>query len=273
MKRICRAVRGFCALGTVAAVLAVSSTASLAENTSALSSRQSLGRSLFNDMRLSADASTSCATCHLPDKAFTDRRRTALGIGAKIGTRNTPSLLNAAAHDSFSWDGRRDSLESQVLAPFTNSREHGFKNLDEVTKRIAANPSYREQFARAFEDQQVSAPNIAAALAAYVRSVAGGPSRFDRYWFNGDKAALTEFERRGFEIFRGAGQCVVCHGISDDRAAFTDNRFHSLGVGAAKLHDRLAESATRALSATQVPGGHPNSPICGRVKLPHPEHT
>jgi cytochrome c peroxidase len=79
----------------------------------------SLGARLFADQRLSGDGTISCATCHRPDRAFADGLPVARGIGNQSGTRNTPTLLNASLSSRFPWDGRRASLEEQVLDPFT----------------------------------------------------------------------------------------------------------------------------------------------------------
>jgi cytochrome c peroxidase len=84
-----------------------------------------LGERLFLDQRLSADGKVSCATCHAPDKAFTDALPVAVGLGERKGTRNSPTLLNVTDHDAFFWDGRRATLEEQVLDPFLNPAEHG----------------------------------------------------------------------------------------------------------------------------------------------------
>src|SRR5438552_3428587 len=54
-----------------------------------------LGRQLFFDQRLSADASISCATCHNPKFAFSDGKQTSAGIHGRPGTRNSPTILNA----------------------------------------------------------------------------------------------------------------------------------------------------------------------------------
>src|ERR1700689_4412401 len=55
-----------------------------------------LGRKLFYDPRLSKGNTVSCASCHNPNYAFTDRVPIARGIGRLLGVRNTPTLLNAA---------------------------------------------------------------------------------------------------------------------------------------------------------------------------------
>src|SRR5262245_12215728 len=72
-----------------------------------------LGKALFEDARLSADGTVSCATCHRPELAFTDGLAVSKGVRQQQGTRSAPSLLNAAYSTSQFWDGRRESLEAQ----------------------------------------------------------------------------------------------------------------------------------------------------------------
>lgn len=214
---------------------------------SAPSAAAVLGEKLFFDKSLSADGSISCATCHRPDRAFADGRPVAEGIRRASGTRNTPSLLNVGDHDVLLWDGRRETLESQVLEPLTNPLEHGLSSTARIVSKLRGNESYRALFERSFGRPQVDLSDIAAALAAYVRSLGGGLSRFDRYWSLGDKAALNETERYGLEVFRGPGQCASCHVIDGARAKFTDDKFHSLGVGHAKLSQGLAEATRKVV--------------------------
>src|SRR5690348_4965738 len=94
-----------------------------------------LGRRLFFERRLSRDGSVSCATCHDPQRAFTDERRVARGIGGRAGTRRVPRLVNRGYGTSFFWDGRAGTLETQVLQPILNPREMGM-TLDDVLARL-----------------------------------------------------------------------------------------------------------------------------------------
>src|SRR6476620_10505887 len=90
--------------------------------------RVRLGRWLFYDTRLSADGTVSCATCHVPDRAFSNGTRFARGTGGHAGLRKTPSFINAAhalVPNRFGWDGRAASLEKQSLLPVANPFEMG----------------------------------------------------------------------------------------------------------------------------------------------------
>lgn len=213
------------------------------------STRVNLGEQLFFDKRLSADGSISCASCHQPERAFTDALAVSVGTRGQKGTRNAPTLVNTALQASFFWDGRREKLEDQVLDPFVNAREHGLRDARQLVALVDADASYRSQFAAIFPGSEVNPANIASAIAAYVRSLSAGSSRFDRFWTGGDHAALSESERRGFEVFRGPGQCASCHAIEKPHASFTDNKFHSVGIGMAKLGGQIGAAAERSMRA------------------------
>lgn len=206
-----------------------------------------VGERLFFDKRLSADGTVSCASCHKPELAFSDGLSVSVGIGGKKGTRNAPSLLQTAGQTSFFWDGRQPTLERQVLEPFFNEREHGLRDTASLISIVAGDPALVSEF-KAIYPQGVSQEAISSALAAYVRSLAPAPSRFDRYWKGREQAALNGAERQGLDLFRGAAQCATCHSIREGDAPLTDNKFHSLSVGLVGLAPTLAKAATKAMN-------------------------
>jgi cytochrome c peroxidase len=167
----------------------------------------SLGRQLFFDRRLSVDQSISCATCHIPGRAFSDGRPIAAGVLGRTGRRNVPALINRGYGRAFFWDARSSSLETQVLAPISDPNEMGFA-VDEAAARV-----------------ELSREQISFALASYVRSILSGNSRFDRF-VNGAQATLTADEQRGLQMFRSKGNCTACH-VGPN---FTDARTHNTGV-------------------------------------------
>lgn len=199
-----------------------------------------LGRKLFFDQALSASGHVSCATCHQPSVAFSNNMPVAEGVGGATGTRNTPSLLNVAFARNLFWDGRRKTLEEQVLDPFVNPREQGLGNHDALLILVRSRADYRKMFEDAFPgNRRPTTEQIAAALAAYLRSLLSGDSGFDRYFFAGEQEALSAAAKRGFDIFRGRAGCVECHQIGEKSALFTDHDFHSLGVGFERIANRL----------------------------------
>lgn len=217
------------------------------DGTPQVSERIDLGRRLFFDSRLSANGEISCASCHNPDKAFSDGLALARGIEGRTGTRNTPSVLNAGHNSSQFWDGRRASLDEQVLDPLTNPNEHGLPNLDDALQRIRADEPYRSMFMQSYAvgPDQIDTPQVGSALATYIRSLTAGDSPADRYLYSADKQALSASEVRGLELFRGRAQCASCHTIGDKSALFADGGFHSLAIGFDRLGPKLAGLARR----------------------------
>jgi len=82
-----------------------------------------LGARLFSDPRLSGGGDRSCASCHRPERSFTDGRRRARGLTGASLARNTPSLWNLAWSEAYFWDGRAPSLEAQVRMPIVAADE------------------------------------------------------------------------------------------------------------------------------------------------------
>lgn len=191
-----------------------------------------LGKKLFFSPLLSADGSISCATCHDPAKAFTDGKRVSTGIGGKSGKRNAPTVLNAAYNKSQFWDGRAASLEEQAAGPMFSPEEMGH-SMKGVEAKLSADPEIRAMFEAAFGPGPVTLDGVTKALASYQRTLLSGNSPFDRYYFGGDPAALSDAARRGFEIFRDPqrGNCATCHVVEERFALFTDHKFHNLGAG------------------------------------------
>jgi len=194
-----------------------------------------LGQRLFNDKRLSADGSISCASCHHSDKAFTDGLKTAKGINGLTGTRNAPTVMNAAFYQRFFVDGRAKSLEAQALGPLTNPIEHGLKNSQAIIDIIKADANYRRDFKAVFKVDEITPLHIGKAIASFERTLIGGNSKFDQYYFGRDRSQLSKSAARGLRIFRRKGNCANCHEISWNNARFTDNRFYNIGVGSKQL--------------------------------------
>jgi cytochrome c peroxidase len=183
-----------------------------------------LGKQLFFDPRLSGDNDLSCASCHVPAKAFADSLARAKGRGGQPLARNTPTLLNAGFHRSLFWDGRARSLEEQALAPLQAADEM-HQDLGELEKELDAVPGYVQQFASVFETRATRAA-VAQALAAFLRTLRTGPSPFDRY-LQGEKDALSEEAKEGLRLFLGDAGCARCH----RGPLLSDGEFHRLGVG------------------------------------------
>jgi cytochrome c peroxidase len=193
-----------------------------------------LGKRLFHDPRFSRTGKLSCASCHEDGKAFTDSpRSTSEGVDGQVGPRNAPTVANAAYAKLQFWDGRSKSLEEQARQPFVNPTEMGLANLDAVVERVRADASYMTAFRRVFgkAGKQPAIGDIAKAIASYERSLIYGNSPFDRFYFKGQRDAMTPEAIRGMTVFLGHGHCATCHPVEKTHALFTDDRFHDIGIG------------------------------------------
>jgi cytochrome c peroxidase len=202
-----------------------------------------LGDKLFHDTRFSRTGEVSCSTCHDKDKGFTDNLPVSEGILKLKGTRNAPTLINAAYMRSQFWDGRETSLESQSAQPFLNPVEMGLENHEPILKVVRTDPKYLQLFQKAFDitGDRITMEEVQHALATFERTLIAGNSPFDRYYYGGDKTAMSPAAIRGLEVFIGQGRCVSCHVIEQTQALFTDNRFHMIGVAATQMPKDLDE--------------------------------
>lgn len=173
-----------------------------------------LGRQLFSEPMLSGNNKRSCASCHLPEKYFTDGLKQSLAFdGHSPVRRNAPSLLYAAYQYGQFWDARAPTLENQVMEVIVSENEMN-GSFTEIEKRLKVHRRYQRLFRRAFPAEQpgefFKPGYIAAAIAAFERSLPVMHSAFDEY-MNGDKTALTPQQIQGFNIFMGKAQCGTCH--------------------------------------------------------------
>lgn len=211
-----------------------------------------LGDKLFHDQRFSVDGTVSCATCHNDKKAFTDSPlKTSEGHNKLTGTRNAPTVLNAAYFTTMFWDGRSSSLEDQSQFPMVNPVEMGLPNHDPVLKIVREDPAYVDGFRKAFgkSGQDVTMDEVKKAIAAFERTVVSGDSPFDRWYFGGDANAMSDQAKRGFNVFVGQGRCVSCHAVEQTQALFTDNKFHNIGVGINRIQADVPRLAGEFLKA------------------------
>lgn len=233
----------------------------------------SLGRRLFEDVRLSHDSTISCATCHMPNQAFAEPRAVSHGIGIRARKRNAPSLINVDVFRStFDWDGRAATIEEQLRVVFSVAGDMGI-DIGEAVARVSTDSNYNTQFLRVF-GRQADVDGLVGALVAFQRSLVVSESRFDRFYLGGDSTALSSSEIRGWELFRSVRSgCAGCHPPLPDPEGsgvllFTDRVFHNLGVG--YENGRLDDVGRYAVTLSPVHWGAFQTPSLQNVGLTAP---
>lgn len=184
-----------------------------------------LGQLLYFDKRLSKNNTISCNSCHNLSTFGVDNEPTSPGDRGEKGSRNSPTVLNAAFHKTQFWDGRAKDVEEQAGMPILNPIEMAIPSKEFLVKRLTEIALYKELFKKAFPDekQPLNYENIAKSIAAFERQLIA-PSRFDKY-LQGDAAALSVKEKKGLVSFINIG-CVTCHSGS----LLGGNSFQKFGV-------------------------------------------
>lgn len=176
-----------------------------------------LGRVLFYDVKLSANNTIACASCHEQATAFSDSRLRSVGFEGGHTERHSMGLSNARyySNGAFFWDERATTLEQQVLMPIQDSVEMG-TNLDVLVLELAATSYYPDLFEDAFGDSDITSERVSKALAQFVRSIVSYRSKYD-VGVQADPpfSNFTAQELAGRELFRtAAGGCGTCHGTN-----------------------------------------------------------
>lgn len=167
-----------------------------------------LGEKLFFDKRLSQDNSVSCASCHQPKYAFTDRKKVGEGVQGRKTLRNTPTLINVAYSKHFMFDGAIKTIEEQVLAPISDSNEMN-SSMREIVQKLKYDVYYRKQSKKIF-GTEITPFVITRSIAAYVRLLTNDNSKFDLF-FRDKKSVLSPGEKRGWNLFSKKLACTQCH--------------------------------------------------------------
>jgi cytochrome c peroxidase len=184
--------------------------------------RVELGRQLFNEPRLSVNNSLSCADCHRLASGGADNKPFSIGFNGQPVAINTPSVFNASLNFRQFWNGRADTLETQVHDVVQSPSEMG-SNWEHVVQTLSTDATYKAAFAKAYADG-VSMINVQNALASYERTLISGNSRFDQYLL-GNTDILTLDEKYGYQRFKDYG-CITCHqGVN-----IGGNMFQKFGV-------------------------------------------
>ena len=209
-----------------------------------------LGRKMFYDRRLSHTDTISCAICHVPEMGFAHNElATAVGTEGRSVPRNSPSLLNTALLSRLFHDAREHSLENQVWGPLLSHNEMANPSPGYLINKIRNIPDYENLFEEAYGTGP-SIDTISKAFSAYEYTLLSGNSAFDRWYYGGERNAISNKAKEGFKLFSGKGACVTCHLVGEDSTLFTDEKLHNTGIGfKASMH---VEPPTKQL--TLVPG-------------------
>lgn len=213
-------------VGTCQATMTTHSTLSpLPEPPTLKSEEVALGKALFFDGRLSGDGITACASCHAPEKAFTDGEPLSAGYTNTLYFRNTPTLMNAANKKLVFWDGRLPGSDLPTVVRDHLTEAH-FMQADGrlLIERLRQIPEYEEAFKKAYGGEPAYG-RILDALSAFLRSLQSEDAPIDRY-LKGDRGALSAGAQQGLALFAGKAGCIQCH----SGTMLTDDSFHKLGV-------------------------------------------
>lgn len=185
-------------------------------------SKFELGRTLFYDPDLSRDSTISCASCHLQYAGFTHiDHALSHGIDGKIGTRNSPVLINLAWQQSFHWDGGVSQLNKQAMNPLTHAKEMD-NTLEEILRRLNHSEYYQRRFQQAFGDRVVTTDLLLKALSNFTIGLVSAQSKYDQV--KNHQARFSEQEKEGYTLFKK--YCASCH----QEPLFTRNEFKSNGL-------------------------------------------
>ncbi|MEH6457394.1 MAG: cytochrome c peroxidase [Cocleimonas sp.] len=200
-----------------------------------------LGRVLFYEKQLSANATIACASCHLQANGFSDPNQFSIGFQGVTTTRNSMGLANSKYYERghFFWDERADTLEDQVLEPIQNDIEMGL-SLEQAESNIIGQSYYPYLFEQAFGDSTITSERMSLALSQFVRSMVSYQSKYDE----GVASNFINFsaaENRGRTLFNsGRTNCGACHinsGNNGNAAILQPDRTFNNGLDATLVND------------------------------------
>jgi len=182
-----------------------------------------LGRFLFYEKRLSGDNTQSCASCHLPSASFSDPNQYSTGIDGIQGNRHSMALVNLGWEDFFFWDGRKTTLETQILEPVPNPIEM-HQSWKRTVEKLNADVNYRNRFFKAFGEEGIDSTKATKAIAQFIRTLISGESKFDVMYKYENNLSLNSSEQAilqtvdveewaGYDLFKSlnGADCFHCH--------------------------------------------------------------
>jgi cytochrome c peroxidase len=195
-----------------------------------------LGRKLFYDPILSANNTISCGSCHIQTAGFTQHGHSVShGIFDRLGTRNSPPIMNLAWSKTFMWDGGVFDLDLQPVAPITNHVEMD-DSVASVLQRLRSSAQYPALFKKAFGASDITSADFLKALSQFMVMCVSSNAKYDSVMRN--QATFTAGEQAGYLLFKQ--KCNSCH----TEPLFTDQSFRNNGLSISMVNDIGRYNAT-----------------------------
>lgn len=190
-----------------------------------------LGRKLFYETMLSANNTISCGSCHIQTSAFTHHGHTVShGIFDRMGTRNSPPIMNLAWSTSFMWDGGIADMDLQSVAPITNHLEMD-ETMANVLNKLRNSAQYPALFKKAYGTEEISTANFLRSISQFMAMCVSSNSKYDSVMRNEGHVTFTAEEFEGRELVKQ--KCGNCH----KEPLFTDNSFRNNGLSVSMVND------------------------------------
>ncbi len=199
-----------------------------------------LGRKLFYDPILSANNTISCGSCHIQTSAFTHHGHSVShGIFDRLGTRNSPPIMNLAWSTSLMWDGGIFDLDLQPVAPITNHVEMG-DSVENVLARLRNSELYPRLFKKAFGTEEINSARFLKALSQFMVMCISNNAKYDSVMRS--QSSFTTIEQEGYVLFKE--KCSTCH----KEPLFTDQSFRNNGLRPSMVNDEGRAAVTLSAS-------------------------
>lgn len=197
-----------------------------------------LGRALFYEPRLSRNNTVSCGSCHIQSSAFTQHGHdVSHGIDDRLGTRNSPPIMNLAWNKAFMWGGGVYDLDLQPVVPIT-AHEEMDETLENVFSKLRTLPKYTSMFKSAFGTEEINTARFMKALSQFMVMCISSNSKYDKVMRKEGGVSFTPQEEKGYVLFKE--KCASCH----TEPLFTDGSFRNNGLGAGPVNDQGLYTAT-----------------------------
>lgn len=197
-----------------------------------------LGRALFYEGRLSRNNTITCGSCHIQSSAFTQHGHdVSHGIDDRLGTRNSPPIMNLAWNKVFNWGGGVHDLDLQPIIPITTHEEMD-ENLENVYNKLRAMPKYTAMFKAAFGTEEINTSRFMKALSQFMLMCISSNSKYDKVMRKEAGFSFTADEQEGYLLVKE--KCASCH----SEPLFTDGSFRNNGLGISPINDKGLFTAT-----------------------------